>query len=657
MFSVYLVGNPNVGKTSLFNQMTNSFEHVGNWHGVTVAEKTKTVRIGENLYSITDLPGLYSLNAVSPEERITRDSIMLGKMQAIVNVIEAENLARNLYLTLSLLELGTPTVLVVNMADELKKHGKTLDCEKLSARLGVPVIMTSAAERVDTESIIKAAEKAAARGNKFRPRYADSDGFFGQIETDKTAAARIAARRYAYIDRLTEGVITQVKNFAPSRWNALDKIALNKSFAIPLFLLVITAVFFLTFGLVGGLCGRIIGGFFDGFLMKSAYVFLEKLGAADWIISLIVDALIGGIGGVTVFLPQIVTLLFLLAILEDSGYIGRLAFMTDGLFTKIGLTGRSVFTLLMGFGCSATAVLTTRCIDDEKTRIKTALLTPFMSCSARLPVYAAVGGAFFSMGSPIVICALYLGGAAIAIALAAVMQRIKPWKSGEGSFLMELPPYRLPKIGRIKKLLTENASSFLARIGTTVLAFDVIVWTLSSFSVTDGFVAGGEGSILQTLAGAISPAFVPLGFGNWRATTALLSGLIAKETVLATVQSLGGSGAIFFDANAGASALSFLTFTLLYTPCLATLSALKSELGMRYAALSAVVQTAVAYIASFTVYWAAVLWTDFSGMIWALFAAIIIAASVAALFRRPKPNGCGCCGAPCANDMIKEETL
>ena len=692
---VALTGNPNVGKTSLYNRVTRSFEHVGNWHGVTVGSIEKTVTYEGREVTVTDLPGMYSLSVYSFEESIARDRVISGYDDVVVNICEVNNLVRNMYLTLQLVELGAPIVVVVNMMDELKKQGKILDSSRIERELGVRVIPMSAKFKTDSEKFMSEVCKFAS-SEKSKPalpylsklplskiesiisenlsrsglkkdwaclKVLEKDEFVieklalsrnQKEELSKVGdySGRIAQLRYEYIDYLTDGAITFGLDASEKSRNenglcSIDRLVLNKYVALPLFLFFMAAIFVVTFGFVGKWLSDLFELFISVCIGNPFTSWLSRVGAPKWVIAFIGDGIINGVGGILVFLPQVVLLFFFLALLEDSGYISRVAFMTDGLFRKIGLSGRSVFTMLMGFGCSATALLTARGLEDDNTRKKTVLLTPFMSCSARLPVYSAIAGAFFLVGRPLIVFAMYVLGAVVAIAVAAIMERGKKFKSGKLSFIMEMPPYRMPTFERVFQIIASNAKVYIIRVGTVIFAFNVIIWLLSYFSFTQGFVADGSGSLLHTVAGVLAPCFAPLGFGNWRAVTSLLSGLVAKEIVISSIASLGGAEAIFAGEYARAAALSFMTFTLLYTPCIATLGAMKKEIGLKYMVFGLFLQLGVAYIISLVVYWIGVLIIISKPSAWivALIAVgfILIVALIFGV-RRVIKSGCGICG-------------
>ncbi len=638
-YTFALCGNPNVGKTSLYNRLTHSSQHVGNWHGVTVGKAQKKVKVDEDEIEIVDLPGLYSLSVYSYEESISRDEILSGKNDLIINVCEANNLARNLYLTLQLLELNVPVILVVNMIDELNKRGLKFNAKKLENRLHIPVLTVSAKYKFNADRLLKTGIEYLRSNKKtytdlsylnklpikqtedilaenirkcgFDSRYAsiktlENDEYVIE-KLNPTARQKsrlvgdlrseIAKLRYEYIDEIIGGLITEERAAKTAAHIAdnLDKIMLNKFTALPIFLLIMSGIFWVTFGF----CGKFLTNCLEnaiGLVSDAVRCGIEGK-VPEWIKGLICTGIIDGVGSVLAFLPQIVIMFFFLALLEDSGYISRVAFMTDGMFRRIGLSGRAAFTMIMGLGCSATAVMTARGLEDEMMRKKTVILTPFMSCSARLPVYTSIAAAFFTSGNVPIIFGLYLLGVLTVIALAAAMEKT-PLKSGEASFVMEMPRYRMPTVTRIMQILLHNEKNFIVKVGTVVLALNVIVWILGNFSFTKGFVAMGNGdSIMEQFCSFIAPVFAPLGFGNWRAVTALVSGLAAKEVVISTITSLGGME-IFPDSLA---AIAFMVYTLLYVPCIATLSAIRKEAGTRWMIFGLLLQLTVAYFAAFAV--------------------------------------------------------
>ncbi|GHV00850.1 ferrous iron transporter B [Clostridia bacterium] len=638
---LYLVGNPNVGKTTLYNRLTKSFEHIGNWHGVTVkAARAKFRYNGEEL-TLTDLPGLYSLNAAAPEEEVSRDAI-LKRDGAIVCVCEVNNLARNLYLFLQLKERGIPAVLAINMTDELRLQKRTIDYGYLARELETTVVPISAKYGRNLNELADACISQRTRNNvQVKGSGQSEDKIVGAVchssvseespstkgknrncalcivncalNKDKTAERfrrydisdknNIEKNRYDYIDRVIARAVRS-ESVLPHGYSRLDKILLNKYLALPLFLGILAVVFYWTFGLIGKymtagmkLLIDLLGGGLDGLL--------NRWNAPAWLAALVSDGIVGGAGTVFTFLPQITLLFLFLAFLEDTGYLARVAFMTDGLFRKAGLSGRSAFTLLMGFGCTTTAVLTARGLESEAQRKKTVLLTPFMSCSARLPVYSVVAAAFF-VDQWLLIFGLYALGAAVALALSLLLEKVPALKSPEPAFIMEMPPYRLPTAGRVGRIIWKNVRLFLSRVATVVFGLSVIVWILSNFSFAFRFVPENLNakSMTEWVGMWLAWLFKPLGFGSWQAATALLSGFVAKETVVSTLESLSGSGglAAVFGGNK-LSALSFCAFVLLYAPCVSAAGAIKQELGRKWMWFSVGLSTGVAYSVSFVVYW------------------------------------------------------
>lgn len=694
---ILLVGNPNVGKTSVFNRITRSNEHVGNWHGVTVEEKSKIITYKDKTLKIVDLPGLYSLTVYSPEEAVSRDAVISGKGAPVLDVCDANNLPRNLFLTLQLLEAGANVVVAANMTDELNVRGLRLDEKLLSERLGVPVVSISAKKgksaffvldacvdrikkksratlpylkTLPTEKLCGIIEKNA---NEVRlnvvfaaVKLMEHDDFVAEkLNLSEKQLAEIAAlgdlhaalvsARYGYIEEILDGAVLPLDKAPKTKKYKLvekvkrtaDRLALSKYFALPTFLLVILCVFFITFGTVGPFFSGLIGDFFVNCVKVPLFDLLTRLKAPDWTVGLICDGIVGGVCGILVFLPQILLLFFFLAVMEDSGYVSRVAFMTDGLFEKIGLSGKSVFTLLMGFGCCATAVLTTRGLEDEKMRKKTALITSFMSCSARLPVYSTIAFAYFTEFNYLIIFGLYALGTLVAVAVAAVMENCtKKLKSGKPSFIMEMPPYRFPTFERIIQILWVNVKNFLLKVGTTVFALGVIMWVLSNFSLTEGY--GGESdSIMMTLGKILAHLFAPLGFGSWKAVTALIGGVVAKEAVVSTIQSLGGVETLFVGEYAGIDALSFMVYTLLYVPCLATVSALIKETGAKWALFAVTLQLCVAYAVTFIVRVVALTFVNSPGL--AVSVCLMLVAALISLFlafagKNVRDNCEGCVG-------------
>lgn len=659
---IALCGNPNVGKTTVFNRLTRSDAPVGNWHGVTVDVRTKKVW-GEKDVFLSDLPGTYSLTARTKEEAVTRDGILFGGYDVVIFVADVNNLRRNLYLFAQLAECAVKTVLVVNMMDEVR--GK-VELDILSKRLGVPVVGTSEKYANPKDEIMRAVKAARAPSrapyasaaelvgavgrvrdsalkNGLQPLFAamkltERDGFIadklgvasgvcqaigscggincadcgrvGFSSADIDAPARL---RYAYIDGVLDGVLP--KRGAKKITDKIDKVVLGK-LALPIFFAVMAAVFVITYQL---------GKPLSDLLLRLTELCARPLDNAHsipkWAVSLLQDGVIGGVGAVIAFLPQVTLLFILTALLQDSGYMSRVAFVTDGFFGRFGLSGRAAFSMILGLGCSATAVLSSRGIADRTARYRAAFVTPFCPCSARLAVFTAVT-AYFGLNG-IVVAAMYVIGFAAALAVLKIMQLFKKSARSE-ELLMEMPTYRLPCARRVFSVVWRNVAAFVVRVGTVVLCVNVIMWVLSSFSVASGF-GGGETSIMCTFASFIAPVFAPLGFGNWRAVAALISGVAAKETVVSVIASLGGMGEVF---GSTAAAVSFLIFTCLYVPCAATLASLAKENGIKSAILSVAVHTVVAYTVSFIYYRSAMCYMHDKNI---FYIAIAVAAAVTVL--------------------------
>lgn len=668
---IALAGNPNVGKTSLFNAITSSAERVGNWHGVTVEQKQKTVFFEDTQVTVVDLPGFYSMSTYSYEEEISRNAILFGENDVVVSVCEAGNLARNLYLALQLIEAGACVVVAVNMIDELQKKGLILDEERLSRALGVPVITVTSKRPEDIKRLMTFAIKHAGVRQKRADYLRDLpitevvdliNPYVGDVnfnieflaikllEGDACAqkildlpqsirdrlslygdfSSKVAEARYGFIYKALDGVIARSpENKRHKRKNpltkavyathslskfdiydkesflqsALDKIVLNRYLSLPIFLLVIASVFFVVFGSFGNFLSSLIEKYLINHLYFWANNAMQSANLPEYLVSLVCDGIVLGIGGVVGFLPQVALLFAFLTVLEESGYISRLAFVTDGFFSKIGLSGRAVFTMLMGLGCSATAVLTARGLSNAKMRKKAVLVTPFMSCSARLPIYATIFSAFFVKNKPFLILFLYLLGCAVALFWAVIFENTKVLKSNESLFIMEMPPYRIPQLRSVMSALMENIKSFLTKIATVVFAMSVIIWILSNFSLGSGFIVPGDNSksILSVLASMLAPVFAPLGFGDWKCVAALFSGLVAKESVVSVIKSFGGVTDIFVGANADITALCFAVFSVLYLPCIATMSVISKEIGAKWAVFSIFLHACSAYAVTLVV--------------------------------------------------------
>ncbi len=688
MKEVLLVGNPNTGKTTLFNSLTRSDEHVGNWHGVTVENKSKSFFVGQDEFVLVDTPGVYSLCALSFEEEVAVRTVAEKKDSQVLNICDRNNLQRNLYLTLCLLEEGAKVVLAVNEID--KKSIFKVDYKLLGDTLGVQIVGINAESKEDVERLKKVIAGDDERTFK-KPEYvkklrwekqvsvdADIDRdlvlikayekdkkFFERVGLDckvffdavpKDSVLILSELRYAFIDEVISRCAKRTS--AVYGKSKFDRVALSKIFAIPLFFLILAGVFYLTFFSFGAFLSDCLSKALS--VVSSPFMsLLERSLPNSWVYDLFNVAIFGGLGTVLSFLPQVVLLFFFLSVLEDSGYMSRIAFVFEDILGKIGLSGKSVYTLLMGFGCSTSAIMTARNMDDKNAKIKTAILCPYMSCSAKIPIYTVIGGAFFGAKNLFVILGLYLLGVVVAIVISKIFE-MTVLKSKDQSFILEFPPYRRTSIKRVGKILWKNVKEFVLRVGTIMLAMNVVIWWLSSFSIKFSYVAANGGvSILEGLGRLLSPIFSPLGFGNWAVVAALLSGLVAKEVVVSSIAMFNGVDAgatrlvsdsillstsvVYFSSKA--SVLSFLVFCLLYTPCIASVSMLLGEIGKKWTYVSIIIQLLSAYVVAFAVYNVAFAIEVFG--FWKVFfvamCVLILIFSVIYVFRKIKRKECGNC--------------
>ena len=656
-----LAGNQNCGKTTLFNQLTGSNQHVGNFPGVTVEGKSGEVRGLKNCEAV-DLPGIYSIRPYTGEERVTRDFLMNGNLDAIINIADATNIERNLYLTLQLIEMNIPMVLALNMMDEVRNNGGTVDVKALSERLGIPVLPISASKNEGIDELISAAEECARKKKKPKrpdfctgavhrcihavshmvedhallagvsPRFAatklveedpDINEKLGlnenelemiehsvsemeqELGMDRNAA--LADMRYSFIEEICRDTVVKChESKEHARSVKIDSILTHKYLAIPLFLCIMLFVFWITFGSVGAWLGDAFSFVIDKATDYSDRV-LTAYGLNPVVHSLIIDGVFAGVGSVLSFLPTIITLFFCLSILEDSGYMARVAFVMDKLLRKIGLSGRSFVPMLIGFGCSVPAIMATRTLASERDRRMTIFLTPFMSCSAKLPIYAVFTAAFFPKYKALVMLLLYISGMVVGIICGLIMNRTK-FRGNPVPFVMELPNYRLPSAKSVALLMWDKAKDFLERAFTVIFFATIIIWFLQSFDLKLNLAADSSQSLLAMLGMIFAPLFVPLGFGDWRAATALITGFSAKEAVVSTLAVLTGSNTAELETVLSGmftpvSAASFLVFTLLYTPCVAAIAAVKREMNSGWSALAMVlIQCCTAWIVSFLVF-------------------------------------------------------
>ena len=651
-----LAGNQNCGKTTLFNQLTGANQHVGNFPGVTVDRKSGDVR-GQKDCSVVDLPGIYSLRPYTAEEIVTRDFIIHEKPDAIINIVDATNLERNLYLTLQMLSLRVPTVLALNMMDELTGNGGSVDVEKLSQGLGIPVVPICAASgdgvsalidevmRVAQKRVLPKVYDFCAPGPVHRcihavchqiedhallagvsTRFAatcliEGDPLLSsslqldqneleliehsivQMETERglDRNAALADMRYSFIEKLVADAVVKPRESKEHRRSVrADKLLTGKYTAIPIFLGVMMLIFYLTFNVIGSFLSDLLAMGIDA-LTALADRALTAYGLNPVVHSLLIDGIFEGVGSVLSFLPIIVTLFFFLSILEDTGYMARVAFVMDKLLRKIGLSGKSIVPMLIGFGCTVPAVMATRTLSSERDRTMTILLTPFMSCSAKIPIYAFFTAAFFPHNGALVMIGLYVTGIVIGILAALVLDKAA-FRGKPIPFVMELPNYRLPSVKSVALLLWDKAKDFLQRAFTVIFFATIIVWFLQSFDARLNVVSDSANSLLAMLGRLIAPIFAPLGFGDWRCATALVTGFIAKESVVSTLEILTAGSAItaLFTTK---TAVSFLVFTLLYTPCVAAIAAIRREVGSGLrAACVALSQCCVAWLAAYCVY-------------------------------------------------------
>lgn len=623
-YTVCLAGNPNCGKTTLFNALTGANQYVGNWPGVTVERKEAKLNLNGDEIRVVDLPGVYSLSPYSIEEKITRDYIDSGAADVVIDIVDATNLERNLYLTLQLLERGRRVVIALNLMDELEKRGIKPDAGRLSDALGAPVAPISAKKNRGIDDLMAAVARVAREKKAPDARLA-----FARYDRAAFRAAERACGgdwvRAGEIDESGDGLIT----FAKARYDrieaalaeagfprgayqrtasdAADGIVMNRYLAYPLFFAFMAFMFLITFGAPGeglrALMERVISlaGRGAGFLLDASH-------APAWARSLAVDGVIAGVGGVLAFLPQILLLFFCMSVMEDSGYMARAAFMTDRPLRRLGLSGRSFIPMLMGFGCTTTAVIAARGVENERDRRMTIMLTPYMSCGAKLPVYALFAAAFFPASRAGVVLGLYALGVLVMALAGAAMRRV--WfRTGETPFVMELPEYRMPTVKSVLRRLTDRARDFMTRAGTIIFAMSVLIWFLRAF--TPRLVPTGEigASMLGALGALVSPFFAPLGFGDAAKCVALVAGMVAKEAVVSTMRVIyaaadaGALVATLSDHFTRASAVSYLVFILLYTPCASALAAMRRELGTaRWLLRAALSQLAVAWAFAFVAY-------------------------------------------------------
>jgi len=657
-----LIGNQNCGKTTLFNQLTGANQHVGNFPGVTVDQKVGEIKEHKNC-SVVDLPGIYSLRPYTSEEIVTRDFLINEKPDAIINIVDATNIERNLYLTLQLLEMQIPMVLALNMMDEVRNNGGSIDVMGMSEKLGIPVVPISAvkAEGISelVEKVIRTAEKKKypkitdfcekgavhrcihalshqvedhAQNLGISPRFAATKVVENDVEIikklnfsqnefemmqhsieemetdhkmDRNAA--LADMRYTFIEKVCKDTVKHPKESKEhKRSEKIDRILTNKYLAIPMFLAIMMLIFYLTFGLIGAWLSDLLSLGIER-VTDLCDRGLTAYGINPVVHSLIIDGVFAGVGSVLSFLPVIVVLFFFLSILEDSGYMARIAFVMDKLLRKIGLSGRSFVPMLIGFGCTVPAVMATRTLSSDRDRKMTIMLTPFISCSAKIPVYSVFAMAFFKDHAALVMMALYVTGIVVSILVALILKGTV-FSGKPVPFVMELPNYRLPSVKSVLQLMWDKAKDFLQRAFTIIFVATIIIWFLQTFDTRLNVVTDSANSLLAVLGRWVAPIFTPLGFGDWRISTSLITGFTAKEAVVSTMSVLCGTSMSNLPQTLGSfftplSAVSFLVFTLLYTPCVAAIAAIRREMDSALQAVGIVImQCGIAWLVAFGVY-------------------------------------------------------
>ena len=651
-----LAGNQNCGKTTLFNQLTGSNQHVGNFPGVTVDQKIGEIRSVKNC-SVVDLPGIYSIRPYTNEEIVTRDFILNEKPDGIINIVDATNIERNLYLTLQLLEMHIPMVLALNMMDEVRGNGGSIDYRQMSEELGIPVIPISAAKDEGIEDLIKATVEVGkkkilpkvmdfceqgpvhrcihavshqvedhAANIGMSPRFAatkiveNDENIINKLELSQNELemmehsieemekdcgldrnAALADMRYTFIEKVCNKTVKKCHESKEHiRSMKIDRVLTDKYLAIPMFLLIMFAIFWLTFNVIGSFLSDLLTMGIDAFTAMCDRA-LTAYGMNPVVHSLLIDGVFAGVGSVLSFLPIIVVLFFFLSILEDSGYMARVAFVMDKPLRKIGLSGRSFVPMLIGFGCTVPAVMATRTLSSERDRNMTIMLTPFMSCSAKIPIYTVFAAAFFPGKEALVMILLYAAGIIVGIISALVLNHTA-FRGNPIPFVMELPNYRMPGAKNVGHLLWDKAKDFLQRAFTVIFIATIVIWFLQNFDTGLNMVSDSQHSILALVAGALAPIFIPVGFGDWRIVTALISGFLAKESVVSSLTVLFGSTATLQESLTTVGAAALLVFCLLYTPCVAAIASVKRELGGKWAVAMVIGQCVIAWIMAFVVY-------------------------------------------------------
>ncbi|MCX7920722.1 MAG: ferrous iron transport protein B [Clostridia bacterium] len=670
-YTFALVGNPNCGKTTIFNEITGSTQYVGNWPGVTVEKKEGKARKFKEEIKIVDLPGIYSLSPYTMEEIIARDYIVDQRPDVVINIVDASNIERNLYLTTQLIELGIPVVVALNMMDVVNARQDRIDTQKLIHYLGVPVLLVTANKGAGVKEVVEkaleVAQSAAAReadipckvfdqaieqslgklqtlvkpwaqAKKYNARWVSLKLLEGdekvkekldvpvtlmaevktyreglEHEYDCDIETVVADNRYRFISNVVSKAIKKKNNGNTlTLSDKIDKVVTNRILAIPIFLAVMFAVFQASFGPVGSFTIDWIDVFINETIAGVLTSWLEAGGAAEWLKALIIDGILAGMGSMLVFVPQIMIVFFFLSILEDTGYMARAAFIMDRVLRKLGLSGKSFIPMLMGFGCSTPAIMASRTLENEKDRRLTIILTPFMSCGARLPVYALFAAAFFAQNQGVIIFSIYMLGIVVAVLSGIILKKFV-LKGEVAPFVMELPPYRIPTLKGITIHMLDRGKGFVKKAGTVIFAAAVVIWFLQTFSFSFQMVQDPGDSIMGGIGKLMVPVFAPLGFDDWRAAVALLTGVVAKEVVVATLGILTDVGEVTEDSVELAAALqvyftplkayAFMAFTLLYMPCVAAFGAIKREMNSwKWTLFTVAYQTGVAWIVALLIY-------------------------------------------------------
>lgn len=599
---IVLVGNPNSGKTSLFNLLTGSKQHVGNWPGVTVERKEGKITVGGEEYSLVDTPGIYTLDPDTIEQKVTRDYIFKAHPDMIINILDATNLERNLFLTLQLRESGLPMVIALNMMDEVQRDGAKIDIDALSKMLGVPVVGISVRTTEGVEELKKTIRSFFRHEIEIHP-YCTGCGSCSKCQSGEF--------RYKVINSIAAACLKKpaAQNKTSGITEKIDKIVLNKYLALPLFFAIMFLVFSLTFGGLVNQVSDFIDYLLNTLLSGAVSAALAFLHVPSWVTALLCGGVIPGIGTVLTFLPQIAVLFILMSVLEDSGYMARAAIMMDRLFASFGLSGSSFIPLIMGFGCTVPAVMSCRILPNEKNRKLTIMLTNFVSCSARLPLYTLLTGIFFRKYQGVVVFAIYLLGILVAV-LAAILLNKLVFHADNTTFVMELPPYRLPKLRNLLLHTWEKVKGFLVKAGTVLLVASVIVWFFQSFTPGFAMTSDPGRSIMAYIGRLVAPILMPLGFGSWQAATALITGVAAKEMIVSTlsvVSSAGGNTPLLHQAMSSLftplSAFAFMAFTLLYAPCISTITVMRREFNsLKWTAGTLALDFSVAWVVTFLIF-------------------------------------------------------